>query len=535
MPYYVPGWGNPGGGGGGGGGSASGYIYITDVTPQGGGVVSDKVWQDSGGNTVLQSCKTSTMDIRIAVRASYPKVEVGGVSAYLTRDAEESHYAGSVDVTITADGPVTATVFTPDDETGPSDTVMLDFEGGPSLLTLSFTGAYPGVQTELKEDDTVEITGTTDVACTGIRVLDWEAGKFYEATFPSTTNFTVSIPIADRGNVAVLRPARVQARNAVGAYGGTRDTNEGGGSVELTDVVNCNNLHPTVVIGTINYPPGQTALKNTETATVAMTTANLDTINYTSPGGELTITNPSTDETPKTVQRLSGNYNVSTPNYRAEANRVANDATTVATTVVAIAHVAATMQVSEPAARLISGGNDGTAPQDHEITLTLSQEILSTPTLDEQVGGGVFQGVWAGGPTVWTRDLRVHDNDTKGTYTWQNPSVTNRAGIVTSSLTGDTQYELGGFVSRNLSVAPFGTTTPANVVAVDFAKVTCDDWTFTAPAAFNKQPIGTPPSVPDGWTISGLGANPHNVIILDTAKAAASSQPSTIRGYREDA
>ncbi len=530
MPYYFPG----GGGGGGGGSSTSaGYIYITDIVPQATGVVSSKVYQDPG-NTVLQSCTTSTQDIRVAVRASYPEVSVGGVAASLSRAGDESHYTGNVDVTVTADGPLTATVFTPDGDTGPSDTAMIDYEGGPSLLTLSFTGSYPGSQTELKEDDTVQITGTTDVPCTGIRVLDYEAGKFYETTFASTTNFTVSIPIADRGDVATMRPARVRARNAVGAYGSSRDTNQGGGSVELTDVVNCNNLHPTVVIGTINYPPSQTALKNSETATVAMTTADLDTIAYSSPTGDLSITNPATDETPKTVQRIAGTYNVSSVNYRAVANRVANDATTTAETVIAIAHVACTIQVTEPAVRLISGGNDGTAAQDHTITITADQELIGAPTLNEDPGGGTFQGVWAGGPAVWTRDLRVHDNDTKATYTWQNPSATNRAGLVTNAITGDTQYVLGGFVSRNLTLAAFATTTVANVPAVDFTKVTCDSWSFTAPAAFTKQPIGTPPSVPDAWTISALVSHPHNFIVLDSAKAAASSQASTINGYRED-
>ena len=89
-------------------------------------------------------------------------------------------------------------------------------------------------------------------------------------------------------------------------------------------------------------------------------------------------------------------------------------------------------------------------------------------------------------------------------------------------------------MSRNLTIAPFGTTAIVNVPAVDFSKVTCTSWSFTAPNPFNKQPIGTSPPVADGWTISALAANPHTFIILDTAKAAASSQPSTITGYRED-
>jgi hypothetical protein len=316
----------------------------------------------------------------------------------------------------------------------------------------------------------------------------------------------------------------VAARNAAGAYGPTRDTNALGGTTDGVDLVNLNNLHPTVTFGTITYPALQGALKNSESATVAVTTANLDSIVYDSPNGDLSVTNPNTDETPKTVTRIAGNYNVSTNNLRGIATRNANAAQTTGQTVVYVAHVAASVGVTEPAARLRSGGNDGTAAQNHTITITSDQRLYSAPTLDNGVGGGTWQGAgFVGGPSVWTRALQVHDNDTKGTYSWSNLVATNLAGIVTTSITGDTSYVLGGFVSRNLTFAAFSQTTTMNVAVVTYTKLQAGIFTATNQPALRNATQGDHSNILNTYTVDSIGTNPTTLWWNDVAAAASNS------------
>lgn len=504
-----------------GGGGGSGWIKITDVDVPG-GAASDKVYQDSPGNTVLQSATVSATAIELNVRASYPIIDIGGSQTILAESGDGGHYLGVVSHMISGTGPLAVSVLTADGVAGAVDTVDLTLDAPPELLTLSFTGAYPGSQTELKAGDTFQLTGTTDINADAVEIQDVGACIQSLETFVAGTTFTVTGTIADRGTTLQALPATVRARSATtGAFGTARTTDELGGTTDAVDLVNLNNLFPTVTITGINYPATQQALKGSETATVAVTTSDLDTITYTSPTSELQITNPTTDEPNKTVQRIAGGYNITTDNFRAEANRAANDATTIETAVVNIADTPASIDVVLPAARLVSGGNDGTTIQSHLITIQSDQELLSVD-MDEDTGGGTFTGSWSGGPLNWTRTIQVHDDDAKGTYTWQNLVATNLAGIVTSSIATGATYDLGGFVARSLTFGPFLTTTNMDVEVVDFSKLQAGIFTSTNQPAL-KQSIGTSPPVVNGYTINNTGLKPTTVIWLDTAAASVNS------------
>jgi len=504
---------------GGGGSGGSGWVKIADVSVPG-GTASDKVFQDAPNNTVLQSAKVTSLSIQLTVRASYPIVDVGGVLTTLPESADQGHYEGPVSVTLAGSEAVEVTVQTANNLPGAIDACDFTVDLPPELLTLAFSGAYPGAQTELKEDDNFQIDGTTDKDIDRVRVLDYEACQLEEFAVAVGTSFSVSGTIADRGNVAVARPARVQVRDATtGAWSATRDTNLGGGTTDGVDVVNCNNLHPTVSILTpIGYPAGQQALKASESATVGVSAANYDSIVASSPNSELNITGgpPS-----YTATRIAGTYNVTVANFRLVATRNANGAETIRQYVIQIAAVAMQLTVALPAARLRSGGNDGTSIQSHTITVNSDQEIQSF-TMDPEAGGGVWSGSWGGSATSRTRTLQVHDDDTKGVYTWQNVSAVNLALIPTTVIGTNPTYTLGGFVARSLTFAAFATQTAMDVEVVDFTKLQAGIFTATSQPAL-KQAIGTPPSVTNGYTINATGSKPTQVIWLDTAAAGSNS------------
>lgn len=518
-------WTATGGAGGAGGGSGGGWIRITGITVSGGST-ANAVYQDPPGNSILQSIDVSSGTFDVIVESPYPLVTVNAVAATLPPVGDNDIYRGAVTVTLAADGPVVAQAIDANNNATVIDTVQVVLDVPPELLTLSFTGGYPGAQTELKAGDTFQVTGTTDKLCDAIEIQPTGASDTPQLlTFAANTSFTVTMTIGDQGTILQALPATARARSATtGALGTARDTDELGGTVDGVNLVNLNNLFPSVAIGVITYPATQGALKGAEAATVANVLSDFDTVVYDSPGAELTITSPTVSQDPKTVTRLAGSYNITINNFRITANRAANDADTVDQTVVFIANVAATVTVSEPAVRLRSGGSDGTAPQDHSISVSSDQNLSAAPTLAADGGGarGAFLGAFTGGPTVWTALLRVLDTDEKGTFVWGALTATNLSGILTAVITGDGNYILGGFVARTLTFAAFATTTAMNVEVVDFTKLQAGTFTSTAGVAL-KQAIGTPPSVTNGYTIDSLGINPTNVIWLDSPAASANS------------
>lgn len=520
-----------------GGGSQSGWIRITDASVDSPDTITSKVWQDDPNNTVLQQFTTSGETVTLSLECSYPLVQVNGTPFTLEKTATDI-YSGDVEATIpSGGGDLSVVAITGDNEFGSVDTSVSVLVAPPNITLCRFTGSYPGSQTELKEGDNFSLEVGADRNFDQVVVSDYEAGQSEVIAVATGVTATVAITIADRGDSATPRPARIQVRDAVtGALSDALDTNDGGGSTDGVHVVTCNNLHPTVNIGTITYPMSQSALKGSETATVANTLSDYDTILYESPNGDLTIGSPTVAANPKTVQRIAGDFNNSTINFRITANRAANDADTVEGAIVVIANTAPVLTVTTADARLRSGGNNGTSAQDHTITVTSDQPLASID-MDPDSGGdrGAWTDSFAGGPTVWTRTLRVDETvpDEKGTFTWESISAIGLAGVEQTSISVGATYELGGFVSRDLTFAAFATTTSLGTEVNDFSKLTATLFSATNQTP-SKQSIGTSPPVTDGYTIDAVDTNPTSLIWLDTTAASTNSSGTAyIEGVEE--
>ena len=313
----------PGGGGGGG----SGWIYVTDITDSGGPV--SKTYQDTG-NKVLVTAEVPSGVLTVDVRASFPMVNIGGVDAELTRAADQGHFSGTVAVTVVSTTTLQAKVKTPDGADGAVDNVAITLDLPPTITALAFTGSYPGAQTELKAGDTFQIQVTADGAFDRVEILDHEACSAAVIVVPSGLTATVTATIANRGNTAVSRYARVRVRDSVTlAYGPTRDTNTGGGTTNGVDLVVLNNLYPSGSISGVVYPISQSALKAVEGATVNHTAVNYDSIAYDDPlvTDQISVANPSTFEASKSVTALGlAIFNNSSANFRYTMTRNANAA-----------------------------------------------------------------------------------------------------------------------------------------------------------------------------------------------------------------
>jgi hypothetical protein len=449
-------------------GGGSGYVRISNVAGQAGAVVGSKVFQDSPNDSLIQSCVAESLDVDLFVKSSYPKVFCLGQEFTLAESG--SGYVGQISITLPEAGDVVVYTINGDNHAGAYDTVSIALGEAPAITSLSFTGAYPAGQTELKAGDTFQVSGETDSEIVEVQIVDF--GAFDTAIFSASgTTFTVTGVVANRGTTAQALPARVRVKNATGIWSSPVDTNAMGGTTDGADTVLLNNLYPSVSVSSIEYPAGQEALKDSENALINVSVSNTDTINYTSPNSQLSIASPTVNESQKAVTRIAGDYNVSTENLRITANRTANGAVRVVESIVQIAHTVPVITVTLPAARLRSGGNMGTSAQVHTVTLNATQNLIGLPVLDAEIG---LLDAFTGSGSTFAAPLTIHDDDAKGTASFLNLGALSLSGQTVSVITNGETYEVGGFVNRTLTVAAWPNREALiGTDAVDTAKLRC--------------------------------------------------------------
>lgn len=437
----------------------SGGVFITDIKPQSPTEnIGDKVKSDDEFSLV--SCKSTTGEVEVSVVAITghtnfrPNVNVNGVAVTLTQRNNAPMWHGTVALTL-AEGIDGVTPVFAVHEDGATAEANVTMDSIPTVVTGVFSAMYPAGQTELKAGDTTSVTITTDQPVVGYEISN--AGALVQSSGVLTEGVThtlTNLVIADRGNTAVLHGFSIRVKKSSGAWSGWF-TSRADGDEELVNVVMLNNLKPSIVIDAVNYPDGQAAIKAGESATVNNTVTNFDSLVYASPNGQLTIGDPTTQVNAKVVDYLTGSYNDSTNNLTITAKRNANGSTTVVSSVVTIANVAPVLSVTLPAARLRSGGSNGTQVQKHTVTLTSTQALLTAPAMN--LPSATWEGNWISNVTgkVWTRVMLVNDTDAKGTFDFNSVVATSLSGVIVNELSVGKSYVLGGFVFRVLSVPAY--------------------------------------------------------------------------------
>jgi len=436
--------------------AVSGAVFIQDIEPTGSGNIGAKVYDDSGN--VLRSAVADTDLLTVQVLA------VSGHKNYVTI------WAGSVEIDRAGADRIVAR-----HDGGAQYEVTIVTDSAPEITSAVFSGDYPRSQTELKAGDRFDILIEADAEMSSIQVMDFGAAEPQIILIaPPSAQASVTITVADRGAVPQAFGARIFGVNANGSAGQPFDT-DSQGNTDGSHVVTLNNIQPSFSIGSVTYPSGQMALKASESALVSVSGSDFDTVSFSSPNGELSVTDPFVMESEKAVERIAGGYNVDTPNFIVTATRAANGAEFTNQGIVAIAHDAPSVSILEPAARLRSGGNQGTSAQNHEISLIANQRLLEVPAISAPAG--TLQGamVDSGDAQTFTQDLRVHDDDDKGVFSFALTSALNLAGRAATGFTGDVDYELGGFVSRTIAVPAFSNEIDLQVQVADVSKLQAED------------------------------------------------------------
>lgn len=377
---------------------------------------------------------------------------------------------------------------------------------------------YPTTQTEVKAGDPFFISFDTDKDIVSVRVVGANAGQSQTITIPATSSVTgLQVTCGSTTTIASLKVVTINTETVQGAISTI--------SADSSNMIICNDIHPTLTVTSVNYPATQLALKDAEQAIVNMTTSDLDTILYSTPLNEIAIQNVTLDEATKQVDRIAGTYNDSANNFRVSATRNANGASSTTNHVIVIANVAPTLNISEPSP-MRSGGNDGTGLASYTVSITSNQSLLTIPTTS--VPQGTMGAFSSSGGYNYSSMISVSDNDPKGTFQYGALLATGLSGIQITAFTGEIDYTFEGIHTRTVNVPPFGATATINASIANPQNLTVT-WSFTGSAlVYNAADV----LAPNKFTVTNIGATTFTIKLLDSPNVAASSRQSTITvGY----
>ena len=280
----------------------------------------------------------------------------------------------------------------------------------------------------------------------------------YSSSYQKTTlvngNFEFTIPINVYGSLGSSsrdgnQPASFKVKNNFGTISDPITTTN---TAELH-----NSTIPIIAFGSTTYPMSQQAIKSAESAEIENTASNFDTIYYTSPNNQLTISNPATYELNKNVDYLSGGYNVAgdggSNNLKITCTKLSNGVVISSSKIINIANTPLSVNINN----LSSSIKTSISNVSDNFNLTTNQLMLSNPLLSvdpSQANPSTLSQTSSGtGKYSNAYKLTVSDSNTKGIFNWQI-IARNLANIETTSISSNPNYKLQGFNPRTVNASP---------------------------------------------------------------------------------
>jgi hypothetical protein len=455
-------------------GAIIGGVFFTDISPTSTGIVGAKAYVANTvpANKVITDGTADTQNVRVSLVAEggsafySPTITITTVPALpgtpvVVNLAEDTYdkrmFAGFVDLTgVTADTVITATSST----NATARATVHVAAAGPSISSLTI-GAYPGSQTEAKNNDVMPITGVVPNTATYVEVIVAGAAKAISsltlgAADSAGAGFKTVTGTFIVGASSGSQKATARARNTLGTYGANFQS---GNSITL------NQTFPTIGARTLTYPATQSALKGSETVSIASTVTNADTVAYTS-SADLSVSNANLYEAVKTVTRVGGSYVIGTNNYTITATKASNGAIATASSAVTIANAAATASVSITGnpSRLVStpGGVSYT------VNITPNQLLSAAPTM--AASSGTLGGSWTFSAGVYSNTLLIKDTDVDGAQLFGSLVLVGLAKVQGTTITSGANYSVGGFQVRTITFPAFQQFAAIGTNVVDITK-----------------------------------------------------------------
>lgn len=463
--------------------ATAGGIFITDVTPTNSGgnnIVGQKQYRAGTvpENFLMEDGITNTAAIRIHFLAE-PKhalYEIAVIAKYndgatevpatsITQHANDMRlYEGYVDIVV--DDQKLEETITLVSSTGAEASVHLDLLiGGPEISTFTI-GTLPNGQTEVKQGDIVPVSGVVSNDATSIHVLNaGVSGDQHNLTLdaedsagPGLRSFSGSVTVSGRtGNLA----AQAVGVNMLGTEGDPFSSN----------TITLNQTAPTIGNISRTYPGSQLAIKGNESVDVGITITNGDVYDYQVAAG-LTINDPTAYAPTKTITRSSEDiqYSVNTNLLTVTATKSSNGAVSTRSFAINVVNTApsASLAFLGGHTRLRTDANGET----YTLQITPNQPLLNAPdSLEAAANAGEFVGNWSKSGENYRHGFSVDDADLRGTHSWGNFLITGLSGIQASTITAGATYEIGGFLSRIVTMPALAQFTAIGTLVADFTKV----------------------------------------------------------------
>lgn len=422
-------------------------------------------WDSTNGDTVLYSGLTSDISITASGTFQNPKTVTYVTGIYNNSDnlrisasRDDNGATDSTDITIKIAKPpvITGIVLPPtaNSATSPNIVGLTEIKGGDIVNTevyVNGNGVTAGnIRLYVKDEGVSD--GTQD------NYSSYSSSTLGDGSFKYTVPVNVtSLTARDGARSVVLKP-----RNNYDTVG-TEFSSSASATVNNTDF-------PTVSIGSISYPSNQSALKDSESATVSNSVSNFDSLVYSSPTSELTITNDTTYEASKNVSRSDGAYNITTDNFTITATRLPNGMVRDDSAVVNIAHTGAVFTINNLASSIAV--NTGSAVTDN-FDLDIDQVLYEIPSLaidPSQSPASTLTATASGtNPTSNNYRINVLASDQKGVFTFA-VSGRNLAGRETASIGVNPNYTISGiekFTGLANATSPCAGLIPLNTAVLD--------------------------------------------------------------------
>lgn len=487
--------------------SATSAVFMTDVTDADG---TPTVNYESGtvpSNQVVSSVEYQSGELTVTIHGEVdggpedwnPVVTIVGanvsgspVSCTLSAlGTDTRRFSFSQAVTLTGAGTVTVTA-----DDGATHAVSFTEAAAPPDITTFTHGTvaeYQPTQTRVKNGDTVSFSATFPAGASYFVLEDFELhGSVSAVEYPiDVTDTSIDDTFTVSGDNGLSHNIKAHLKMASEAVGSSMESTNSG----LFHDSSVPSVSGTISVG--NYPSGQEALKDSETADCTFTVSgsqadtgnytDWSTIEYTTVSGELLIPDDEVYDEIKTVSRASGDYRETGTNYQVRVYKSYNGTYRTRTATVKIAHTFPTVTVGTSGGGQLSrmGTDDGVDNyKNHIVYLISSQANLSThtPTLAGDAGDtSAWTGAWSTyGSLAYSNYRQVQDADllaggqAGNSFTWGACSIKNRAGKETTAVTTHTTYTLGGFEARSVVITGYQNRGTFDCRAVDVTNLSAE-------------------------------------------------------------
>jgi len=494
---------------------SNGAIFITNITPNTLGKNVSKTMNDYPNEATINSIASDDDTWTVTViwdRGSEEycgQPKVNGIDVINITNVGGGTFTGTVIVTTSeiTDNAITATFGTASYRVG----VVVETPPIITTLTLNNTptdypiSSWSVQQTEVKVGDIMTFDIISDKDIVAVEVASYGAGSSKIINVTQGATFTdLTFTVASTGLVSSSKTIKVRVKSPTGSWSDY---------VESSNSIICNDLTPTISVNTITYPSTQTALKNSETASVTFNTSNQTSVIVTAIGSDISISGVNSTTGAFTATRIGGSYVDNIDNFTGVARKDSNGSSVSVNGCIFIANIAPVLSSQSLLTYNVMSGV-GTVTN----TLTFSQKV-KIKSISALTAGTLVTGTTSTYTTTYGLGISAQSSDThSNTANTTNLVVTGLSGIDSVSI--PINYYIRGFANIVLNFTYSELSKVIGTMVTDVTKCVVSGKILSTPIFEIAKEYITYSSVvlatADKWSISADGLN---FLIPDAVKS----------------